>query len=584
MDKTARLSEVCRVHLFIPLRSRGIILLLVLYAVSATASPSFEFTSDNAGNIFWGGNAHLEIFLAPQKIVNEGVLTVKDEQGRLVTQRNVSLDQSGQSIEIAGNGFYEVELKRVLQQEGLEKLSMRNGHQESLAKTTVAVLPEHSGKNSKFFGLWQVHGNPELGVKVGVGWTKQLRRLKNYSLDEKGEIFPLTVPPVSPVIAKNYSRIDTFAFGLPLYLRDPRGDDEGEALYPPTNWKKFEKLVERFANDYEDIPEYFSVYNEPEVHWKGTTEELARFLTVIARSIKRVRPNVKVLGPGFATVDVDRMASLEKRGAFEFLDGIATNAYTQGSPPEGEFIQRIKLLKLFMNDIGFRGKPIFLTEFGWTTSIGTWQKPVTELTQAQYVSRSMALLSAEGVNTAIYFCQLFKEKNAGLAGFSVLNPDGTPKPSFVAYATALRMLDGKKLTHAELLKGVHYVQSNTKMGLELMIWNAGNRRVFLPLAFTKKALDMMGRDVDRAVNYELDGSPIYLDIVTKKMIERRLAKNIVKRGEMLQLPFLGEAYAANPLRISRDGKLHTEGAPLGIYVILFQKHEAIEMAYVEVLE
>jgi hypothetical protein len=89
-----------------------------------------------------------------------------------------------------------------------------------------------------------------------------------------------------------------------------------------------------------------------------------------------------------------------------------------------------------------QGLPVWLTETGYATD-GT----VSPRQQAQYIVRSYADFLAAGIRQ--YFLFKFHEDGKGGDNFySVVNMDGTPKPSYVAYATMARNVQGAQFARS----------------------------------------------------------------------------------------------------------------------------------------
>ncbi|HEX2949465.1 MAG TPA: sugar-binding protein, partial [Armatimonadota bacterium] len=216
---------------------------------------------------------------------------------------------------------------------------------------------------------------------------------------------------------------------------------------------------------------------------------------------------------------------------------------------------------------------VYYTEFGWTTVNGTWQKPVDELTQARYVSRSIALLSTTKYSGLCYFCLLYHAKgNPGEGGFSLLHDDGTPKPGIVAFATLTRWLGGIKGEGCWLT-----LTPTTNMALFrrdkqtiAMLWTAEGQSTFkLPVMPTKQQ-DMMGRDIPIPTNaiVALTPSPIYLEIPGQALCNlTKLPGVTVQPGGQLPLPW---QRAVVPAPLTKAGRtVHIPlSAPLGSYTIL----------------
>jgi hypothetical protein len=525
------------------------------------------FIAKQKNNIFVGDKAHLEIKTDQSNIVSNKKCSVeiKDEQGKSLSKSPIDLRVEHPTIEINNFGYYSVEVLEDASSASVPK---------SLGKTSVAVLPPMVGDTNNPFGLWHVHGDPDTGLKAGAHWTRLLRTLNAYKLDASGEI--LSNPKAKTIAVPafpGYAFIDTLAYGLPDFLKNNE-EKSSQNLYPPKDWQVFEKLIEQLLKDIPYVPEYFSVYNEPENTWQGSDQELVKFLGTIARVVKRVHPETKVLGPGLATIKIARLRNLAKLGLFDYLDGVATNAYSEVGKPEGEFIRRVRDLKNLLAEVGRTNMPIYITEYGWTSSPGTWQQPVDELTQARYVARSLALLRNEEVNAAIYFCLRYTTRNVGEEGFSVTRADGTPKPAYVAFATASRMIgrDGiSSLIEGDDGSRLFQLHSKNKFEAVIVAWKPdSDRGVFVSGEFAKSVVDMMGRSLDVTETFKVGESPLYfVPKVGLNDVPKVLTRQIVRRGELVSSEILQYVYIPKPLRIVNKKQIEVPtSTPLGTYWLI----------------
>jgi Bacterial Ig domain/Cellulase (glycosyl hydrolase family 5) len=117
----------------------------------------------------------------------------------------------------------------------------------------------------------------------------------------------------------------------------------------------------------------------------------------------------------------------------------------------------VKEMRASMNAHGDNGKPIWLTEMGWSSSnavcdTGKWagQKKggVTEQQQAQFLSQAYHCLAAHAdANVAMAFWFSFRDENASGSPettFGLTRADGSQKPSYNAFVDYLA--HGDKLT------------------------------------------------------------------------------------------------------------------------------------------
>ena len=547
-------------------------LTLVVLASGTSAAETPAFSSGVKGNIFTDTTGALSLRLPAGAAGGE--IALRDEAGRILRTVDIPADVADTfSVTLPGKGYYVLDAA-VKQADG------------SVAKTsaTAAVIgpvPPDGVRLQSRLGLWTVQGDPDLVLAAGARWNRRMisiHTLKESILD------PEPPPPEKLLFAQTpFSQVGVMSFGLPRWIMEPTDKKKsfGNPLTKPTDWGKLKQLVSAWTRQQsEHFPDYFEIYNEPEWQWTGgTNAELVRLLATLADGIKAARPQTKVLGPGFSSIRIKDPARLDlvtanELGLFDHLDGLVVHAYVDGTAPEAEFIQRVVELKQFLAGIGRPAFPIHITEFGWTSAKGTWQKPVDELTQARYAVRSLTLLAALGVENATYFCLQFKAApNEGERGFSLLRDDSTPKPSFAAYANVARWLAGVKGlgTWLHLTPTTHFVLFEKTDDTSIAVaWDTASGRVIgLPLATTRRE-DMMGRALPESDDLALSPSPIFLEFsrAQSPSIDMLPGLDVMRGGDDVTLARGRDWIAPAPLRV-RDGVLAVPAAAAnGDYLLL----------------
>lgn len=567
--------------------TRNISLMVVMYSEQSPATiwiddisleidakpVALQFKSDAKGHIFTEASGAVRL-AAPRSA--EGVVTVTDESGTVVSTQTIpdasEPGQSGLSIPLGTKGYYQIDAK----------VKLSDGSTKEVSTTAAVVGPVPDNRLDSRLGLWTVQGDPDLVVAAGARWNRRMTSIRNLEerlLQPDGADARATAAaqPLSP-----FTQVGVISFGLPLWLMPPQPPKKGfgNPLTAPTDWRKLQSLMAAYVRQQgEQFPPYFEVYNEPEWHWKGSNEELVKFLATIADGVKEARPDVKVLGPGFSSIRIKDPARLDlttanKLGLLDHLDGIVVHAYVDGSAPEGEFVQRVIDLQQFLKEIGRPDFPIHLTEFGWTSHAGTWQKPVDELTQARYATRSLTLLAALGIENATYFCLQFKAApNPGERGFSLVRDDSTPKPAFAAYSNVARWLAGVQGlgTWLHLTPTTHLILFEKKDGSSVAVaWDTANtREMELPLPTVRRE-DMMGRPLEASPRLALSPSPVFLEFPKNQSptIKMLSPLTVMRGGEPAVLPE-GDAWIA-PAPLSMRARTLTvpPDAPNGDYLLL----------------
>jgi hypothetical protein len=555
----------------------GLSLPLLAPAVMAVDAPSaLSFSSTAKGNIFTDTQGVVTLKVPAGNAA--GTLTVRDQAGVEIKSQPINPEAGEASVTLPGKGFYSLEAE----------VALPDGKKAKSSSTAAVVgpVPTDEMRMQSRLGLWTVQGDADLVLAAGARWNRRMISIHTLGEDMLGPNPPAADKVLFP--KSPFSQVGVMSFGLPLWLMEPTDKKKsfGNPLNKPTDWNKLKALVVAWVRQQgENFPDHFEIYNEPEWQWKGASnEDLVRVLATIADGIKEASPKTQVLGPGFSSIRIKDPARLDlvsakEMGLFDHLDGLVVHAYVDGSAPEKEFIQRVEELQEFLREIGRPDYPIHITEFGWTSGKGTWQKPVDELTQARYAVRSLTLLAALGVENATYFCLQFKAApNLGERGFSLVHEDSTPKPGYAAYANVARWLAGVKGlgTWLRLTPTTHLVLFEKSDDTSIAVaWDTEAERVIgLPLA-TSRREDMVGRPLPASDTLALSASPIFLEFsrAQSPSIEMLARLDVMRGGEDLALPRGGEWIAPHPLAV-RNGRLAVPAtATNGDYLLLTRDGE-----------
>ena len=368
---------------------------------------------------------------------------------------------------------------------------------------TVAVLgspiPEEWRTNS-VFGIWNVHGDPALIRLAGARWNRRMTSFRDVTPDDAanyGDIgmqnaeckmqneensslvtrhSSLAEGVASPYTERDgLAQVGVFSFGMPLWTMDMPEDVKlpsfGNPFYPAKDWADVARAVAAYARTHA-LPLDMSIYNEPLAHFKGKPAQIADYARAVRAGLKAADPSFRIGGPGLYSIRIRDLTAIEEGGLLESLDFLDMHAYVGGTPPEGEFVRKIEMLRDWLAAHGRADMPVYLTEFGWTAAEGTWQPPVDRATQARYVARSLALAWSQGIDALVYFALDFKHKKAGEAAFSLIGPDGRPEAGYSAFAAISRHFAASEpIGHFVLAPGVHMVAGRRDGRLQLMVWS-----------------------------------------------------------------------------------------------------------------
>ncbi len=459
--------------------------------------------SDN--NIFFKDDGIMKVEFADTDKLASWSIRALDELDRVLLTKEGKSEPGEQTVILPGRGFYRIVAVGIY--EDGSKL------ENSVTASVVGEpLPDSIRLKSRF-GSCRVHGNGEVWKKSGCNWDWGIGgiQLKDFVLNADGSVTP--PPGYVPIkMPSDYSLMMTVG-SFPKWLYGANAKSDG--LYPPKDWALFEKLFEAFAKANPSV-KYFSTYNEPNASWRGTKDEFVNFNKRMSIGAKRGNPDVKVFGPCLYSILMDEFDYLVKGGIFDVQEGVVMHAYVPSTVPEGEFIDRFDQMLASLKKAGKSELPIHITEYGWCSREGDWQKPIPELDRSRYCARSLTLLAAYPIDNITYFC--FQYVGGGEPAYSLLYNNGTPTSTYVAFVNTVKWLSEVKKGDARWFR----LSPNTN----LVLAKAGSKTVCA--AWTSKGIetidlpgipirgtDMMGRPLKLAKDsraVEISPSPCYFEM------------------------------------------------------------------------
>jgi GH35 family endo-1,4-beta-xylanase len=231
----------------------------------------------------------------------------------------------------------------------------------------------------------------------------------------------------------------------------------------------------------------YTVWNEPNLakEWRGQPPDPAAYTEMLRRAyeaIKAADPEAIVVSAGLAPTNHQDAEAMDDRvfleamyqaGAGAYFDALGAHPYGFAYPPDdprgahdGLNLARLLDLREIMEAHGDGDKSIWVTELGWTTAgvgEGSWLT-VTPQQQADYLAGAWRRVLTD----EMAWLQVFTVWNLSqglpltdeMAGYSLLDESGEPKPAYRALRTELNRRWGHRLvrwvdrTQASLLDPV----------------------------------------------------------------------------------------------------------------------------------
>jgi hypothetical protein len=196
----------------------------------------------------------------------------------------------------------------------------------------------------------------------------------------------------------------------------------------------------------------YEVYNEYNIGFNDglcgrTADCYIQLLAPTYAAIKAAVPDATVVGPALAGIDLPWLGRLFELGGLDYLDVVSVHNYDYPNAPEGRGEAKMRQLAQLIRDYNNGAdKPLWMTEYGWTTA----STINTDAEQARYLARGSVLLQAAGVDKMFVYDLIEDGTDNGNREhrFGLLRNGGdgltslAPKQGYVAFAVLTRMLDG----------------------------------------------------------------------------------------------------------------------------------------------
>ena len=220
------------------------------------------------------------------------------------------------------------------------------------------------------------------------------------------------------------------------------------AYYPPRSNAEYAAYARAVVHRYKDRVHTWEVWNEENLvnFWRPAPnpKAYAALLKATYAAIKAEDPTATVVLGGLAAgPDQAFLRSIAANGAWSSFDVLAIHAYIKGRPDSGEIVRWMANAKAMVKAYG--NKPIWITEFGWSTYTGSGARylGVSETAQAQYLARSYLMAAAADMGPTFWFELMERSTSAtSLVGnYGLVELGGRLKPAYAALKRVGQALD-----------------------------------------------------------------------------------------------------------------------------------------------
>jgi hypothetical protein len=235
--------------------------------------------------------------------------------------------------------------------------------------------------------------------------------------------------------------------GLPIiYIPNPLTTMASDAEIA-----SYKSWLSTMVNCYKNNFRYFEVYNEPNLHYfwnidENTTDNAAyalsvsyyvKYLKASYETIKAIDPNINILIGGLSQWKMERfMDELKNQGAGQYFDIMSYHPYSDtGSDGVLTMLNNLKA-KMAIDPL-ISGKPIWITEIGFTTTSGAGPGYVsTEQTKADYLTQTFQKLYDNGINQYPIFWYDWDMDPCCATGYNLVLTDRTAPPYIANFLPA----------------------------------------------------------------------------------------------------------------------------------------------------
>ena len=238
--------------------------------------------------------------------------------------------------------------------------------------------------------------------------------------------------------------------------------DRQVQLYAPRYVTDYASALAVLVQRYGDQVDAWEIWSEPNgrasYRARHTVRSYVRLTKSAYTAAKATDPNTTIVAGALMWADRGFTRRLYRKGIEGYFDALSIHPYSDARSPldasgegkyvRGSFARGVPAVRDLMQRRG-DDKPLWLTEFGWsTTSVrdsAGWLNGVNEDTQARYVTQALEKIQEwDYVDVAIYFKleDTSADERDTVANFGLLEDDGSEKRAFEAFKEAAQPFAG----------------------------------------------------------------------------------------------------------------------------------------------
>ncbi len=308
---------------------------------------------------------------------------------------------------------------------------------------------------------------------------------------------------------------------------------------------EYAQFVYQVVRRYRKWVRDWEIWNEPNIptFWKPQPNAAAytAMLKAAYQAAHRADPHCVVVGAAANEADVNWLLDIAKNGGARTMDAVSFHPYSMSDGPDQmDLARQIEDVRLAMKLSGRAHIPLWITEMGWTSSIGD---PASVNRQSRYLVESYTIAAAEGVQRLFWFALQDWGEGKTFQGWGLYSPNGRPKQTTIAYRRLVHQLTGARFVGYLPLNrkskangferlGTGYVFTRRHHTL-LIVWARNGRTAKLNLPGPAYVANIYGNPISlKGHTLSITDSPLYLDfnrlIHFKQMtVQRPLRRNLL---------------------------------------------------------
>jgi GH35 family endo-1,4-beta-xylanase len=291
---------------------------------------------------------------------------------------------------------------------------------------------------------------------------------------------------VNGYAARNVEQLGLLAYSVAWATG---GAGNAPVFGPPTDLDAWETFVRTTVSRYRDQIHAWEIWNEPDValFWNGQDGgDPAGYLALLRRAYRAVKaadPNATVVTGGVTGTERGTrfVSSLLDLGGGDYVDALGFHGYLPNDGLDNDDYR--SLVWPLIRQVRERaGKPLWITEYGWSVEPGDNAAAGSEAKQAQNLARELPLLFTLGQVEHVLIFQL-KDPNNHTNSFGIVRADATPRPAYMAIKTVAGRLIGLEFDQAADLgvAGVTDIRFGSADRTVDILWStAGDQAVEIP--------------------------------------------------------------------------------------------------------